>query len=584
MREVGITVSVALLLVATLSTVASGDPPRPGTTNSSLTESEEATLWSRQPEESYVTNDEYREQYGENRTTIHEIANGTDLTFTEPPSTAKRWTRYAHGTFEPGGPNASRHPPSANTTNGTYIRDAHATIFAVSPSTRTFVSPSDERFYVPPEGRVLGVVDYRVADGGLGTDGAGRELRAHRITEVRLYADGERIATGPGSHRPNLSYETESAENFTLEADIEVVLAPAGEVNETVTNATDGNASEAARNASDITPADGDVVTETVTVSDRIPVDLYDLRASLHHAEYPNGETGAAIYQTAPWQGYSLDETGDARVRGVWRFFTARNPAWDTLVESTSGENRRVDSEVLPVFVHAYPSKLGPRAKPEYAGPTIVRTWGESQPAPRGSIPENVSVEVVNESYEPTYGLAVRSRAFDAENVTVHGIVYGTEGEVIEQLEDRSLRESELSAEIVDENETGITVLLTLRDAETGDPIVLADDDRIAPIGDLEREGYIEIDGQRVKTNATGEAVVHLTEQGLYTARYEPASWLDSYPVYAGDSATVRWHALGTIDGWLELVTRMGLVLAPFLLMLYAGQRLGSMFRWREYP
>lgn len=145
------------------------------------------------------------------------------------------------------------------------------------------------------------------------------------------------------------------------------------------------------------------------------------------------------------------------------------------------------------------------------------------------------------------------------------------------------MRESKLSAEIVAENETGITVLLTLEDAETGDPIVLADDDRIAPIADLEREGYIAIDGKRVKTNATGEAVVHLTEQGVYTARYEPASWLDSYPVYAGDSAMVRWHALGTIAGWLELFVRTGLVLAPFLVMVYVGRRLGSMLQWRQF-
>ncbi|QLD90388.1 hypothetical protein HWV07_15635 [Natronomonas salina] len=575
MRQVGLTLSFALLLVASATTVASGDPPRPGTTNSSLSESEEATLWARQPPEAYVSNDEYQESFGENRTTIHQVANGTDLTFTEPPSTASRWTHFAHGEFEPGDASTSRYPPTANTTNGTYIKEAHATIFAVSPSTRAHVAPGDERFYVPTEGEVLGLVDYRLA----GSEAANpmqlsdsMQVAAHEVTETRLYADGEEIANGTGGHRPALEYTTESASNLTLEAEITVTIVPASRGDATVANGT--------------IPANEtgtDVLTETLTVRDTIAVDLYDLRASVHYAEYPDSKTGVSIYQTEPWQGYTLDESGEMRIRGVWRFFTARNPAWDTLVESNSTDSRQVDSDVLPVFVHAYPSKLGPRAKPEYTGPTIIRTWGEQRRSPAGALPENVTVDVVNGSYEPTYGLAVESRSVASENLTVHGIVHGTEAELLGPLENREVRESDLTTEIVSENETGITVLLTLREAESGDPIVLADDDRIAPIANLEREGYIEIDGQRVKTNATGEAVVHLTEQGVYTARYQPASWLDSYPVYAGDSAMVRWHALGSVGGWLELFTRAGLVLAPFLVMWYAGRQLGSMLEWRRY-
>jgi hypothetical protein len=575
MPDARLVLSVAVLLLASVVTVASGDPPRPGETNSTLSESEEATLWSRPPADASLSNDEYRETYGENRTTIHEVANGTDLTFTTPPSTASRWTRYAHGEFEPGDRNASRYPPSAKTTDGAIIKDAHASIFAVSPSTKAHLRPGDVRYYVSTEGAVLGIIDYRLAVPSfraLNVSGGGLRVASHEIAETRLYADDERLATGPGSHRPALDYTTDEGSTLTLEADIEVTLVWGSDTGAAAENAT-GNDSG------------GATMTETVTVSDQVAVDLYDLRAALHFADYPNGDTGASIYQTEPWQGYTLDDTGTARVRGVWRFFTARNPAWDTLVESSQTETRRTASDVLPVFVHAYPSKLGPRAKPEYAGPTIIRTWGEQQASPRDALPENVTVDVVNASYVPTYGLAVRSRAFDPDAVTVRGIVYGTEADLITQLAgNRSLRESDLSADIVAENGTGITVLLRLEDAETGDPIVLADDDRIAPLANLEREGYIEIDGQRVKTNATGEAVVHLTEQGLYTARYEPASWLDSYPVYAGDSATVRWHALWGLTGWLNLFTRTVAVLSPFLLLWYAGYRLGTFLRWRRFP
>jgi len=46
-----------------------------------------------------------------------------------------------------------------------------------------------------------------------------------------------------------------------------------------------------------------------------------------YYAEYPNGDSGVAIFQSRPWQGYTLTEEDDARVRGVWRFYTARTPA-----------------------------------------------------------------------------------------------------------------------------------------------------------------------------------------------------------------------------------------------------------------
>lgn len=574
MRAVGLTITVTVLLIASVSAVVSGDPPRPGTTDSNLTESEEATLWSRQPSERYISNEEYNDTYGENRTTIHEVANGTDLTFTKPPSTAKQWARYAHGNFPSGDRSTSRYPSTANTKDGRYIRDAHGTIFTVSPSTRAHIAPDDERFYVPTEGQVLAVVDYRLAvPSATATErGNTREqwtIDSHEVTETRLYADEEKIATGPGSHRPAIEYATAGVSNFTFEADIEVSI-----VQKTVRRNRSVNGTR---------QIERNVTTEKVTVSDSISVDLYDLRATIHYVEYPNGELGAAIYQTEPWQGYTLEEEGRAEVRGVWRFFTARDTDWDTLVESTSTETRRIDSDTLPVYVHAYPSKLGPRAKPEYGGPTILRTWGQEHASPDEMLPKNVTVDVVTQPYEPTYGVAVRSRTLDPDTVTVHGIVHGTEATLIDSLQEgRSLRESSLSAEIIAENETGVTVLLTLEDAETGDPIVLADDDRVAPIADLERNGSVVVDGQRVKTNATGEAVVHLTEQGVYTARYEPASWLDSYPAYAGDSAVVRWHALGTPAGWLNLFTRAGLLLMPFILTWYAGHRLGTILRWRR--
>ena len=562
-------VGIAVLMIASLAAVASGDPPRPGTTNSSLTESEEATLWSKLPAEGYVTAEEYYAAYGENRTTTHDVANGSDLSFTEPPATADRWTEYAHGTFEPGDQDTSRYPAGATTESGWFIKDAHVTLFAVSPSTTTYVAPDETRFYVPPEGTILGIVDYRIevpATTRLNHTDITWELDSHRITETRLYVDGDEVASAPGGHHPVHEYDVDDAEEITIEADIEARLIR--------------------EEASSPVNRTREVRTETVTVSDTLAVDFYDLTATAYVAAYPTGVDGVSIYQSVPWRGYTLDAEGRHEIGGVWRFFTARDTDWDRLVESTSDDTTRIDNDALPVFVHAYPSDLGPRAKPEYGGPTIDRTWGEDRETPAESLPANVTVEVVNESYTPTEGLAVESRALDRDALTVHGIVRGTEATIPESIdvEERPPRESELTAAIIAENETGVTVLLTLADAETGSPIVLEGGDRLEPIGEIEREGYIEIDDRRVKTNSTGHAVIHLTEQGVYTARYEPASWMDSQPVYTGNTAMVRWHSLLTFHGWVDLLVRFMVVLSPFVVMWYAGHRLGSMFRWSEYP
>lgn len=580
MKRVGLIAGCVFLLLSSAATSVAG-PPRPGSTDSGLNESEEATLWSKQPNENYISNSEYRAAYGENRTTTHQVANGTDLTFTEPPSTASRWTRFAHGEYTPGDRSTSVYPPHADTEDGRYIRDAHATVFAVSPSTNAHLDPDTKRFYVAPEGRVLGTVDYRLdIPPGYRIDNRSvtRALTGHEIDEVRLYADDEQIAESDGTHRPSLRYDVDGdVETLRLEADISATVRVTTRTTRVV-NETVGNGTRTIRET------ESRVVNDTVTVSDSANVTVYDLRAQAHFSEYPSGKTGVSIYQTAPWQGYTLTDDGTERVRGIWRFFTARDTAWDELVRSTAGGSERTESHALPVYVHAYPSELGPRAKPEHGGPTIIELWGERTPSPKGSLPENVTVEVVESAYRPTYGMAVNSQHADPDALTVHGIVYGTEATILESpTSPREARETELSARVIDGNESGATVLLELEEAESGDPIALEASERSSAVTDRERDGYIAIADQQVKTNTTGEAVVFLSGSGTYTARYEPESWLTAYPPYAGDTDVVRWHPLTTITGWLNLARRFGMVLLPFAVALYAGRRLGAFLHWRRF-
>jgi hypothetical protein len=238
---------------------------------------------------------------------------------------------------------------------------------------------------------------------------------------------------------------------------------------------------------------------------------------------------------------------------------------------------------VLPVSVHAYPAKAGPRSKPEFDGPILLRTWGDSHGSPADTLPEHVSVDVVDTTYNETYGVAVSADTIDPETVTVYGLVYGTKTNPRSvRSEPRKIEASNLSATIIDRSEDGIRFRFTLKVASTGEPISLKDDERdniVVPGGET---GHISIGDKQVKTNESGEAVVFLSSPGTYTARYEPASWLDVSPAYAGDSASIHWNSLTTVSTWLEFVVRFGVVLGPFLVMLYAGRRL-SRFLSRAY-
>jgi hypothetical protein len=564
MEERELSVLMAALFVTSLVTgIVTASPPRPGTEGNGLSENESATLWSRDAD-TYISQEEYRERYGDERTAIHQLANGTDITFKRPPATAATWTRNDFEDLEAGDSDTSVHPPHASLEDGVFIADAHATVFAVQPSTRGHLESGETPLYIAPNGTMRGFVDYRVRvpnGSSSGNRSVDWSLTNHEIEEVRLQKDGETIARTDGSHTPAIDYQINDdwSATLTLEAEIHVRLKKT--IRSNVANGTDI-----------------DVVyrEETLNVSDSIDVEVYDLSAYPYYAEYPNGDAGVAIFQSRPWQGYTLTDEGNASVRGVWRFYTARNTNWDTLVRSNRTGSVEVESDAIPVYVHAYPSRIGPRAEPVRDGPEIIDTWGTERPSPVGTIGENVNIEVVNQSYETTYGVAVRAENVDREALHVAGIVRGVNASIVEPDagSKRQLRRSNLTVEVLQQNQSQATLRIELRDNQTGAPIVLNDSARRYPIWGSPRDGYISIADREVETNASGVAIVTITEPGIYTARYHPGSWLGHNPAYVSDTATARWHPLRTIDGWFAFIFEVGWQLIPFFVMFYAGRRL----------
>jgi hypothetical protein len=499
---------------------------------------------------------------------MRQLANGTDITFKRPPATAATWTRNDFHDLDAGDAGTSVHPPDATLNDGQYIEDAHASIFAIHPATQGHLDPGDTPFYVAPSGTVRGLVDYRVrvpdddTTGNVTTDWS---LDSHEVETVRVLADDEPIVSRDGSHTPALDYDLDTDEKvqLTFEAEISV------ELTKTIRTTFGNN-----------TTVDHVDQTETVTVSESTEVEVYNLSATSYYADYPNGDRGVAIFQSRPWQGYTLTGTGTERVRGVWRFYTARDRSWDTLVASSASGSTESSSDAIPVYVHAYPSQIGPRAEPVRDGPQIVDTWGRERIMPADRLGSNINVDVVDEGYETTYGVAVGAETVDRESLHVGGIVRGVDATLTtaETDAEREIRRSNLTAEILRHNQTHATVRLTLRDNSTGTPIALSSNGRWSRLRESPRTGYLTVGDQRVETNRTGVAVVTVEQRGSVTAEYHPDSWLGKNPAYVGDTTTVRWHPLGTIDGWFSLLIAVGWRLLPFFIAWYAGRRLLRLF------
>ncbi|WP_226479871.1 hypothetical protein [Natrinema amylolyticum] len=522
-----------------------------------LDENETATLWSKAPN-ACISNAEYEERYGEARTVMQELGNCTDITFKTPPDTAERWTASDYESLEGGDTETSIYPTHAALTDSALVADAHVTAFAIHPSTRTHLDANETVHYIAPRGELRGLVDYRVR---LANNSS---IQTHGIEEVRLLRDDELVDTIGGTQTPIFEYGFDQGgeATLTLEADISARVEQEGE-NETV------------------------VITDNVTVSQDLAVEIYDLRASIYHASYPNGDSGVAIYHAQPWHGYTLSDDGEAKVRGVWRYYTARDTNWDELTKATRATRETIQSDALPVYVHAYPSELGPRTEPVRDGPEILEVWGTESSSPELSIHENVDIDVVSETYTRSYGLALRHDGIDSDAITVDGIVRGVSADIVEPEggSEREIRESDLSVEIVDSNATAITLRIELRDAETGSPIALersVADPRFSLIGHDSREGTISIGDQQIRTNAAGVAEVVITQPGIYTAEYHPGSWRSHSPAYIGDTATETWHPLATLTGWFVLLVDFVRYAIPFAVALYAAKRIGLFLNSRD--
>lgn len=559
-----------IALVGTSVSVGPTTAHPPNSTDHGVNNTTFYRLWAGD-HDAFVNDSAYATRTGRSRSATQALANGTDIPLNSPPKAVERWNRGDLQDFPDTNQSVSIHPPNATLTDGVFIKDAYVEIFAVQPSTRARLSGNDHPLYVAPNGSVLGAVDYRVErpsdDAPRGRRAANR-TQDHRITEVRVLVDGHVETTSNGSHRPAINYSQldnypDETHNLTLEADITVGAGPQGRSAERHCQRAGNNTTcETADNST----GNGTVGVETVTVRDSITVVEYDLTVSGFTARYPNGDLGLVVYKNKPWLGYSLPK-GD--VRGVWRFYSARDENWDRLVRSTESGNTTTHSPLHPLQVNAYPIETGPTASPRGVV-TILATFGVETPPP--TLPPDVRLDVLTEPYTASYGIATRAETTDhaLSNIRAWGLVRGVE---VRAQEDRFARvpfnRSNLTLTILNKTEDTVTVRVQLRDANTGESINTGG-----------RDGYIVLAGERVNTSRNGTVTKTLPRPpGGLSAQYEPGHWWRNSPGYTGDSETVLVQ--GAVLQVVSTLYRMGVPVSLFLLGVFIIDRFTG---WRVWP
>lgn len=534
-----------------------------------------ATLWAGDVD---ITDPEAFREATAGQPPLVALAAGTDIPLDEPPAAVAQWNNGDLEEFPQTGLTESVFPVDAPRENGTYLKDVTVSIFAVQPSTRALTNPNTTTLLVPPEGMVLGTTDYRVFLPENTVTEVYREtwtLRESSIVETRLLADGERQSGTFGDSTPVLSYSNLSTATsrvtLTLETEVATELAVLREerverCQTVVINETTGETEQRCRT---LWLSEREDIQETVTVRDSIEVRPYTLSVSGQRTRYPDGDIGLSLRYDDLWLGY---ETESGEVNGVWRFYSARDPAWDTLVASNESGVTTQHSPLHPLQVHAYPFEPGPTT--DGAGVRLLGTDGVRLAAPE--LPEHVHLDTPPEVYETSFEVTTRvvGEPDDADWPTVRarGLVRGvsvTPDDI--EYSEVGFHQSNLTLSVRNVTTETATVRISLHDAETG-----------RPIDTSRRIESVWLGSRQLTTGADGTATITIPRPaGGLTARYEPRSWwrMQGEQAYLADAETV--YVRGTAIEGLSVLYTGGVPIALFLLSVFLIDRVT---RWRVWP
>lgn len=507
----------------------------------------------------------------ENASIVRVVTAGTDVPLESPPAAIAEWNTGEHAEWPETDVETSVYPQGANLEQGRYVKDAHVSILAIEPSTTVLASPTEMPVHVADHGAVRAVVDYRVEVPPSSSSGDTRvrwRLRSARIEDVRLEIDGAVEDRVTGTDRPVLEFTdlgaySGSRHTVRVEADVDVELERRvrTERRRCRTSAVTGE-----RDCKTVRRTSRRTVTETVTVADEVD-EVVDATLDVfgYWARYPDGDLGLVIYKDVPWLGFSLP-AGD--VRGVWRFYAARDAGWDEVVEASEAGTTRRHSPVHPLGLYAYAFEPGPTAHPSSVI-EIVDVFG-SETAPAG-LPTEVHLDALTEPYVESFGLVVRVDESEAtvDDVTAYGLVRGVETARTTPFAEVPIEATALELAVIEVTDETVTVEVSLTEAASG-----------APIATVRREGHVVLDGEAVETGADGTLRRTLPrDDAAVTARFIPGKWWHHSTGYVGASDVVY-----TGGGAMDLVAvlyRLGVPAGLFFLGVFLIDRITG---WRLWP
>jgi hypothetical protein len=522
----------------------------------------------------FETSQNYDEVYdeGENLT--------RPLQFILPPEEINTWNQNEVYRFPVGGASQSIAPPHASFTSSQreWIDDAHATIFSITPSTDAHISGDEPTFYVGDEGYLAGVVDYTLH---IPPDEESEERRVEyevltQTIETEIYADGTRLnREGNAGHHSVLTFDEMPAnvDEMRFDATITVIVEKTvytrdcSDDDDDDSDDGDGSngddsgstASSSDSDGEDCTPwekTDEEEIEERAEPSDSMSVEYYDAEEILEGGEV--GEVSDEEIRITldtntdtPWPMLILPD--QAAVRTRWSFFSARDRQWDELQAVSRGATvDELDSPALPLQAHAFPTQRETRFREpiggfETLGGEMLNVESQSTAAPEKPADE-LRLNWTDSSYDQTdeVSFSYEMPIEETENALFYGLVYGQVANVsMSELDIFEVRDSFITAEVIDQNRTHMTVN------------VMLSDDQGRRVNTLVNTGYITVGNQFAETGPTGQVTVTVPrEAGTVVEFIPPGHWVeDNTPWIRGSSTVVSpsfnfdipWAVVGLI-------------------------------------
>ncbi|WP_152421516.1 hypothetical protein [Haloferax gibbonsii] len=535
--------AIALVVLAGVGAAAAENDSQPAPHTN-------ATRWS-DDADTCLTTDGYREQYGRDPRPAELLATCTDFTYETPPNVTAANERLRQS-ITPGDESTSIGPSSAPTGSNGRLQDVRVSLLTVSPSTLVHENATTTR-YVRPTGTVHGYVDYRVDTSPVttGNTTVTWRLQSHRVESVSLATKTDVVATDSNTQQPTFTYQQvpTGRTQFRLTA--------------TVTAAFERTVTVTANGTRETT---SELITANVTVTDTRDVVVTRPAATTAALATHDGTRKVLLSNMTSWSRYTLSGTPDHAVQNVWRFYTAEEPAWQTLDKATATTTETVRPTVRPLVVHAVPTN--PHPAPD-------RPWGPVQVADRTGTQharpqlDDSNLTITPTAYQHVDSLRLHHPA--ASSVTLHGLVFGPPTTRSLPATPQRVRNVSLELTTVSHSTTDATLRVSLTDEATGAPLSTE-----IP-GPNHSGGTVIVAGTPVSLNATGQATLVVSEPGVYRATYRPATWRPGQRAYRSADATTTWHPLTTFRGLTDAFWELSQLLLAAGGVLYAARQLGRL-------